>query len=64
VLAQVFGYSTGDWQTATGALKTIYTEEMPVWREVNAVARRELQLEELTTDALEFLDVVLGEPTA
>jgi hypothetical protein len=63
VLAQCFGYSTGDWQTATGALKTIYTAEIPVWSEVNAIARRQLSLDELSADAFEFLDAVLGEPS-
>lgn len=62
MIAQCFGYSTGDWRIATGALKTIYTAQKPVWQEVNAVARRQLLLDELSADASEFLGAVLGKP--
>lgn len=62
MLAQCFGYSTGDWKTATGALKVIYRPGMPVWEQVNAVARQQLALAELSADWVEFLDSVLGEP--
>lgn len=60
-LAQLFGYSTGDWRVATGALKVIYDEEKPVWREVNALARRELQLDLLPDDAAEYVSAVIGD---
>lgn len=60
VLAQCFGYSTGDWKTATGALKRIYREQLDVWQQVNAIARRELLMDELRPDAIEFLHTVLG----
>lgn len=64
ILAQCFGYSTGDWRTATGSLKHIYATRMPVWTEVNRIARGELRLHDLTPDAAEFLDAVLGQPPA
>ncbi len=59
-LALCFGYSTGDWQTATAALSRIYTDARPVWAEVNAIARTQLELDELAVDAVNFLDAVLG----
>jgi Zn-dependent peptidase ImmA (M78 family) len=60
-LAQMFGYSTGDWRIATGALKIIYEQEKPVWQEVNALARRELQLDLLPDDAAEYVSAVIGD---
>jgi Zn-dependent peptidase ImmA (M78 family) len=62
VLAQCFGFSTGDWQTATGALKVIYSKAMPVWQEVNQLAREELRLDQLSADSIDFLGSVLGKP--
>ena len=47
MLAQVYDYSTGAWQIATGTLKVIYEEERPIRQEVNTVARRELRLDPL-----------------
>lgn len=61
MLAQIFGYSTGDWRVATGALKVIYDEAKPVWQEVNALARRELRLELLPDDAAEYVSAVIGD---
>lgn len=63
MLAQLFGYSTGDWRVASGALKVIYEEAKPVWREVNALARRQLQLDLLPDDAAEYLSAVIGDTT-
>jgi IrrE N-terminal-like domain len=60
-LAEIFGYSTGDWRVATGALKIIYSEEKPVWQEVNALARRELDLDLLSDDIAEYLSAVIGD---
>ena len=62
-LALCFGYSTQDWKTANGSLKVIYTET-PVWQEVNRVAMTQLHLGELSTEAVEFLATVLGQPIA
>jgi hypothetical protein len=60
-LAQIFGYSTGNWRIATGALKVIYDQEKPVWQEVNALARRELQLDLLPDDVAEYLSAVIDD---
>jgi hypothetical protein len=63
-LAQSFGYSTGDWATATGSLRYIYSKPAPVWGHVNRIARRQLSFEALPPDAAEFLETVLGQTTA
>ncbi len=62
MLVQCFGYSTGNWQTATAALKYVYASPRPVWADVNAVARSQLALEDVPQDAVDFLNAVLGEP--
>jgi hypothetical protein len=63
VLAQCYGFSTGDWPAASGALRRIYTEARAVWQPINALARRELDLRAIPADSAEFLEAVLGEPT-
>jgi hypothetical protein len=62
VLAQCFGYSTGNWRVATASLKYIYTAPSPVWTLVNRVSRTQLSLDRISSDAAEFLEAVLGEP--
>jgi hypothetical protein len=62
MLAQCFGYSTGDWRTANASLKNIYASRIPVWREVNGIARHELILDDIPEDAAEYLEAVLGQP--
>jgi len=59
-LAQAYGHSTGDWRTTGAALKLIYEPAKPVWNEINAVARQQLALEDVTDDEREFLDTILG----
>ncbi len=60
VITQLFGYSTGNWQVATGALKALYGEGHPVWVDVNRVARSWLDLERLPDESVRYLDAVLG----
>jgi hypothetical protein len=60
VIAQLFGYATSNWEVATGALKVLYGEGRPVWINVNAVARRSLDLDLLPDDSARYLDAVLG----
>jgi hypothetical protein len=60
VIAQLFGYATGNWEVATGALKVIYGEGRPVWVDVNAIARRSLDFGRLPEEAAQYLDAVLG----
>jgi hypothetical protein len=61
-LALCFGYSTGDWRTANAAMHRIYEAGKPVWGEINAVARQNLEIEELPTDSSSYLMNVLGAP--
>jgi hypothetical protein len=58
-LALCFGYSTGQWAIANASLQRIYPSPAPVWRAINAVASRQLALDELPLDALDFLWDVL-----
>lgn len=60
-LALAYGHSTGDWQTANAALGNIYAAARPVWTQVNAIARQQLELGDQPVDAVDFLDAVLGE---
>lgn len=59
-LALCFGYSSGDWATANGSLKLIYSKPTPVWRAINAYARDQLHLDDASPDAVEFVSDVLG----
>ena len=60
-LALCFGHSTGDWRTANAALGHIYPDAQPVWAYVNAIARQQLELDELAVDTSDYLDAVLGQ---
>jgi hypothetical protein len=59
-LALCFGHSTGDWQTANAALAHVYSDSHPVWAYINTIARQQLESSDLSLEALEFLDTVLG----
>lgn len=59
-LALGFGYSTSRWKTANAALKHIYSAGKPASSEVNLLAIKELALDELPDDALDYLQAVLG----
>lgn len=59
-LALCFGYSTNDWVTANASMRRIYDVGKPVWLEVNKLARSQLALDQISDDAVEFLDVLLG----
>jgi hypothetical protein len=59
-LALCFGYSTGTWQVANGAMSRIYATAKPVWREINQVAVRQLTGERVPDDAVAFLTAVMG----
>ncbi len=60
-LALCFGYSTGDWATAMGALRHIYGPPKDVWQEVNNIALNQLSLSAIPTDVNFYLRNVLGE---
>jgi hypothetical protein len=59
-LALCFGYSSGNWQVANAAMRHIYSEPKPVWREVNQIAARQLVADAIPSDSLPFLSAVMG----
>jgi Zn-dependent peptidase ImmA (M78 family) len=60
-LALCFGYSTGDWAIAIGALSYIYASPKSVWREVNSIAMNQLFFSELPDDTVRYLKNIMGE---
>jgi hypothetical protein len=62
VLAECYGHTTGDWVAAAGSLKFIYSNAQPVWRQVNAIARQQLDFESVPSDSSEYLEAILGLP--
>lgn len=60
VLAQCYGFSTGDWRTTTASLKIIYDGGRPVWEVVNRTALTQLDLDSIPADSADFLNAVLG----
>lgn len=60
VLAEVYGYSTGEWETVGVALRHIYPRIRPTWEGINQIARGQLDFGRIPVDAADFLDTVLG----
>jgi hypothetical protein len=60
MLAQLYGHSSGDWAIVNTALPRIYGGPTAVWEVVNGVAERELDVAELSVEAVDFLHLVLG----
>jgi Zn-dependent peptidase ImmA (M78 family) len=60
VLAEVYGYTTGEWATVAVALKHIYPQVRPAWEGINQIARGQLDLDRLPVDAASYVDSVLG----
>jgi hypothetical protein len=60
-LAEIYGYSTGEWRTVAVALRRIYGPATPVWAAINAVARQQLVFGRVSEDTADFLEAVLGE---
>ena len=59
-LALAFGYTTGDWQTANGALKILYPRAINLPAFVNSIAVREVDLADAGEEASDFLYDVLN----
>lgn len=59
-LALCFGYSTGDWPVVNSAMSFIYSSAKPVWMEVNKLAVRELNIEQIPSDTRPYVNSVLG----
>jgi Zn-dependent peptidase ImmA (M78 family) len=56
-----FGYSTRQWATANGAMKYIYGQPKPIWRDINKLAIAQMRLENVNQDSRHFLSAVLGQ---
>lgn len=61
ILAMCFGYTTGRWKTVNAALPQIYSTPKPVWIEINAVAKAQLDFSQLSDDTQSYVATVLGE---
>jgi hypothetical protein len=59
-LALCLGYTTSAWEKVYAALKSIYTQEQPVWKHVNRVAFKELDWSALNDDLATYLVAVMG----
>ena len=59
-LALVLAHSRGAWPVAMAALKFIYDHPHPVWRDVNALAGRQLVWNEIAGDAVDYVRKVIG----
>jgi hypothetical protein len=58
--ALCFGYSTRNWAVANSALRFIYGDGRPVWREINRLAVSQLDTDRIPSDASSYLEAVLG----
>lgn len=58
-LALCVGFRLNKWPVAVKALKYIYREAKPVWREVNAIAEVQLEWDKLGHDTADFLRNVM-----
>lgn len=58
-LALCLAYRRNAWPVAMAALRLIYAERKPVWREVNSIAERELDWDSLGDEAAAYLRKVM-----
>lgn len=59
-LVLCYAHATKSWRLAQAALKYVYNNPKPVWREVNQYAFSQLNAKELTADNFSFLCSVMG----
>jgi len=59
-LALCFGYRTGNWAAASGALRHVYPRQQEVWAAVNNIARTEIDWTAISSDVEDFLLRVMG----
>lgn len=59
-LALCLAYRKEVWATANAALRFIYAESKPVWREVNAIADLEIRWEDLSDESAHYLRNVMA----
>jgi hypothetical protein len=59
-LALCLAHANGLWPVANAAMQYIYTEQKPVWQEVNRIATRELDPGALSDDDADYLRNIMG----
>lgn len=59
-LALCYAYKTKHWDKAQAALRYIYNERKPVWREVNHIATTQLRWHQLPEDSSDYLRSIMG----
>ena len=60
-LALLYAHASGTWARSMSALKFIYKPH-PVWREVNAIAKRQMDWDTMTPDEVDYTLKVMGHP--
>lgn len=61
-LALCLAHATSLWPVATAAMQHIYTEQKPVWHEVNSIAEHQLDFSTMSDDQAEYLRNIMGIP--
>ena len=60
-LALLFAHASGTWARSMSALKFIY-KPRPVWREVNSIAKGQMDWDTMTSDEVDYALKVMGDP--
>jgi hypothetical protein len=63
-LALCLAYQNKKWAQANSALKMIYDQSKPVWREVNFLAAKQLDWNAIGSDSTDYLRAVMAVPDA
>ncbi|MYM22880.1 ImmA/IrrE family metallo-endopeptidase [Duganella sp. FT135W] len=61
-MALCYGFATGEWPTAQGALGHIYDNAIPAWEVVNKIAMQQMDWTKLSDESTHFLKAVMGAP--
>jgi hypothetical protein len=59
-LALCLAFTSDLWPIANAAMQYIYTEQKPVWQEVNRIAARQLNLTAVSDDSTDYLRKIMG----
>jgi hypothetical protein len=63
-LALCVAYQNKNWAQANSALKMIYGQSKPVWREVNLLAAKQIDWSAVGSDSTDYLRAVMAVPDA
>ena len=58
-LALCVGYIQQNWATSTAALRHIYSERKDVWREINGMAKGQIEWSELNNESVDYLHNIM-----